>query len=126
MPKLPRTATKVDEVVDRTRKYTRRRGVRPREEGEVRQVRRDGRPRRSSRASIPSTPTRWSAARSSSRTAPGKRVRVLVFAKGEKEREAEAAGADFAGSDDLVAKVQRRLHGLRPRDRDARHDGRRR
>jgi large subunit ribosomal protein L1 len=35
----------------------------------------------------------------------GKTVRVLVFAKGEKEREAKEAGADFAGSDDLVAKV---------------------
>ena len=35
----------------------------------------------------------------------GKTVRVLVFAKGEKEREAREAGADFAGSDDLVAKV---------------------
>jgi large subunit ribosomal protein L1 len=35
----------------------------------------------------------------------GKTVRVLVFAKGEKEREAREAGADFVGSDDLVAKV---------------------
>jgi large subunit ribosomal protein L1 len=35
----------------------------------------------------------------------GQTVRVLVFAKGEKEREARAAGADFAGSDDMVAKV---------------------
>ena len=35
----------------------------------------------------------------------GKTVRVLVFAKGEKEREAREAGADFAGSDDLVSKV---------------------
>ena len=35
----------------------------------------------------------------------GKSVRVLVFAKGEKEKEATAAGADFAGSDELVAKV---------------------
>src|ERR1700683_1294705 len=35
----------------------------------------------------------------------GKTARVLVFAKGEKEREAREAGADFAGSDDLVAKV---------------------
>jgi large subunit ribosomal protein L1 len=35
----------------------------------------------------------------------GKTVRVLVFAKGEKEREAREAGADLAGSDDLVAKV---------------------
>ena len=32
-------------------------------------------------------------------------MRVLVFAKGEKEREARDAGADFSGSDDLVAKV---------------------
>ena len=35
----------------------------------------------------------------------GKSVRVLVFAKGDKEKEATAAGADFAGSDELVAKV---------------------
>jgi large subunit ribosomal protein L1 len=35
----------------------------------------------------------------------GKTVRVLVFAKGEKDREARDAGADFVGSDDLVAKV---------------------
>src|ERR1700677_1719536 len=35
----------------------------------------------------------------------GRSVRVLAFAKGEKEREAREAGADFAGSDDLVAKV---------------------
>ncbi len=36
----------------------------------------------------------------------GKTVKVLVFAKGEKEREALEAGADFAGSDDLVEKVK--------------------
>ena len=36
----------------------------------------------------------------------GKEVRVLVFAKGEKEKEALDAGADFVGSDDLVAKIQ--------------------
>ena len=35
----------------------------------------------------------------------GQVVRVLVFAKGEKAHEATAAGADFAGSDDMVAKV---------------------
>ena len=35
----------------------------------------------------------------------GQTVRVLVFAKGDKEREAREAGADFSGSDDLVAKV---------------------
>ena len=36
----------------------------------------------------------------------GKTVRVLVFAKGEKEAEALAAGADFAGSDEIVKKIQ--------------------
>lgn len=36
----------------------------------------------------------------------GKKVRVIVFAKGEKEKEAQSAGADFVGADDLVAKIQ--------------------
>ena len=36
----------------------------------------------------------------------GKTVRVLVFAKGEKEKEALEAGADYVGSEDLVAKIQ--------------------
>jgi len=35
----------------------------------------------------------------------GKKVRVLVFAKGEKETEAKEAGADYAGSDELLEKV---------------------
>jgi len=35
----------------------------------------------------------------------GKKVRVLVFAKGEKANEATAAGADLVGADDMVAKV---------------------
>ena len=35
----------------------------------------------------------------------GKTNRVLVFAKGEKVSEAEAAGADFVGGDDFVAKI---------------------
>ena len=35
----------------------------------------------------------------------GATKRVLVFAKGEKAQEAEAAGADFVGSDELVAKI---------------------
>ena len=37
----------------------------------------------------------------------GKDVRVAVFAKGEKEKEALEAGADYAGSDDLVEKIQK-------------------
>ncbi|GBE12404.1 50S ribosomal protein L1 [bacterium BMS3Bbin14] len=36
----------------------------------------------------------------------GKELRVLVFAKGEKETEAKEAGADYAGSDELVAKIK--------------------
>jgi large subunit ribosomal protein L1 len=36
----------------------------------------------------------------------GKKVRVLVFAKGEKESEAKEAGADFVGAEDLVEKVK--------------------
>jgi large subunit ribosomal protein L1 len=36
----------------------------------------------------------------------GKEVKVLVFAKGEKEAEAKEAGAEFVGSDDLVEKIQ--------------------
>lgn len=36
----------------------------------------------------------------------GKEVRVLVFAKGEKEKEASEAGADYVGSDEYVEKIQ--------------------
>lgn len=35
----------------------------------------------------------------------GKSAKVLVFAKGDKAKEAEAAGADFVGADDMVAKI---------------------
>lgn len=36
----------------------------------------------------------------------GKKVRVLVFAKGDKAKEAEVGGADYVGAEDLVAKIQ--------------------
>lgn len=36
----------------------------------------------------------------------GKTVRVLVFAKGDKVSEAEAAGADFVGGEELIPKIQ--------------------
>lgn len=37
----------------------------------------------------------------------GKTVRVLVFAKGDKAKEAEAAGAEFVGAEELVDKIQK-------------------
>lgn len=36
----------------------------------------------------------------------GKKVRVLVFAKGEKAKEAEEAGAEFVGAEELIPKIQ--------------------
>lgn len=36
----------------------------------------------------------------------GKKVRVVAIAKGEKEREAKEAGADFVGGDDIIKKIQ--------------------
>lgn len=37
----------------------------------------------------------------------GKTVRVLVFAKGDKAKEAQAAGADYVGAEELVDKIQK-------------------
>ena len=37
----------------------------------------------------------------------GKKVRVLVFAKGDKATEAEAAGADFVGAEEYITKIQK-------------------
>ena len=42
----------------------------------------------------------------------GKEVKVLVFAKGEKEKEAADAGADFVGNDDLVEKIKGGWYGF--------------
>lgn len=42
----------------------------------------------------------------------GKTRTVLVFAKGEKAKEAEEAGADFVGAEDLVAKIQEGWFGF--------------
>ena len=104
MPKLSKNRTKVDEIVDRSRKYSVeeacalvknakfakfdetvdlavRLGVNPKHADQM--VR--------GALVLPH--------------GTGQTVRVLVFAKGEKEAEAKAAGADFAGSDDMVAKV---------------------
>ena len=42
----------------------------------------------------------------------GKEVKVLVFAKGEKEKEALDAGADFTGGDDLIEKIKKGWFGF--------------
>jgi large subunit ribosomal protein L1 len=42
----------------------------------------------------------------------GKEVKVLVFAKGEKEAEAQAAGADFVGNDELIEKIKEGWFGF--------------
>lgn len=42
----------------------------------------------------------------------GKEVKVLVFAKGEKETEAQEAGADFVGNDDLIEKIKEGWFGF--------------
>ncbi len=53
----------------------------------------------------------------------GKSKKVLVIATGEKVREAEAAGADFVGGEDMVEKIpEGELDRLRRSHRHARHD----
>ena len=42
----------------------------------------------------------------------GKTKKVLVFAKGEKAKEAEAAGADFVGAEDLVQKIKKKTGSI--------------
>jgi large subunit ribosomal protein L1 len=42
----------------------------------------------------------------------GKEIKVLVFAKGEKEKEASDAGADFVGNEDLIDKIKQGWFGF--------------
>lgn len=37
----------------------------------------------------------------------GKKVKILVFAKGQKEKEAQEAGADYVGAEDMIEKIQK-------------------
>jgi len=37
----------------------------------------------------------------------GKKIKILVFAEGEQEKEAKEAGADYVGADDLIEKIQK-------------------
>ena len=105
MPKIGKRKKAGDALLEKGRKVHRRGGVSPSSRRRPsRQVRRDRRPRR--------PPRRQSQARRSDgarrhRAAArhGQTLRVLVFAKGEKEKEARGAGADFAGADELVQKV---------------------
>ena len=52
-------------------------------------------------------PTRWCEERSCCRNGLGKSKRVLVIASGEKVKEAEQAGADFVGGEDMVEKINK-------------------
>ena len=72
---------------------------------------------------IPSTPTRWCAARWCCPHGIGKTVRVAVFAKGEKEREAREAGADVVGRRGPRGAGPGRLAGVRLRHRHPRPHG---
>ena len=98
----------------------------PRRSRPSRRCSRRSSPRRSrstsASASTCATPTSRCAARWCCRTASAGTSSVAVFAQGDKAREAEAAGADAVGGEDLAERVQRRLDRLRRGDRDARHD----
>ena len=52
-------------------------------------------------------PTRWCAARLCCLTVWAKSKRVLVIASGDKIKEAEAAGADFVGGEEMVEKINK-------------------
>ena len=71
-----------------------------------RQVRRDHRDRDESRHRSASRRPDGARRGQPAATAPARRVRVAVFAKGAKADEAKAAGADVVGAEDLAEKIQ--------------------
>ena len=94
------------EQIDRARLYPLPEAFGLIEQTARRQVRRERRcgdqPRCRSEARRPD----GARARSCCPTAPASTVRVLVFAKGDKEKEAREAGADHVGAEDLAKKIQ--------------------
>ena len=104
MPKLSKNRTKVDEVVDGSRKYTVEEACALVKKAKFAKF--DETVDLAVRLGV--NPKHADQMVRGALVLPhgtGQTVRVLVFAKGEKEAEAKAAGADFAGSDDMVAKV---------------------
>ncbi|RYG17825.1 50S ribosomal protein L1 [bacterium] len=104
MPKLPKKRAKLDEIVDRSRKYTVEEAVALVKKAKTANF--DETVDIAIRLGV--NPKHADQMVRGALVLPhgtGQTVRVLVFAKGDKEREAREAGADFAGSDDMVAKV---------------------
>ena len=95
--------------VDRNKRYTDRRGLQA-PQGD----RRDCAPRSSTRRSTwpstwawtPSTRTRWSVAPWCSRTAPARPCAWRCSPRARRPREAEAAGADVVGAEDLAKRIE--------------------
>ena len=98
------TAARAQVAVDRT--YSIEDAIPLVQKVEVREVRRDRRARRCGSASIRSTPTRWCAAPSCCRTASARPSACSAIAGGEKQKEAQEAGADVVGGEEMVEKIQ--------------------
>ena len=108
------------EQIDRTREYSPGEAVAAVQGHAVGEVHRGGRGAHPPRRQRP--PRRPAGARHDGRCRTGSAgsVTVVVFAQGDKAREAEAAGADAVGGRGPGRARQRRMDRLRRRDRDAR------